>query len=169
MKKKIREVPLYDFQPEYLLDNFTEKELRQEYKRLSKYANERIKAIERSAFKESSYYKRFKGYLNRETSEPKKLAKAIVELKRFEYSPLLSVRRLYEVRRKTIASLHEEGYNFVNAKNYQQFAEFMEYAKEKVKDQLWDSERLVRFYYEHRRVDEGTLKEEFNKWKKEQK
>lgn len=169
MKRKIGELPLYDFQPEYLLYNYTEAELRREYRRLSKYANERIKAIERSAFKESSYYKRFKGYLNKEASRPEKLAKAIVELKKFEYSPLLSVRRLYEVRRKTIASLHEEGYNFVNAKNYLQFAEFMEYAKEKVKDQLWDSERIVKFYYEHRKVDEDTLREEFNKWKKEQK
>ena len=168
MSNKIREIPLYDFQPAYLTANFSEEELKIEYKRLEKYASARIEALERSKFKEHPYYQRFRRYLKRNDLSIDKLAKAVVELKKFEYSPLLSVKRLYELRRRTIEKLHEEGYTFVNTRNFQKFSEFMEYAKEKVKDRLWDSERLVKFYYEHRRVDKDTLKERFDEWEKSQ-
>ena len=164
MRKKIKEIPLYDFQPSYLEANFSEAELKREYNRLSKLATRRIEALERSRFKEHTYYQRFKGYLGKEGLSKANLAKAITELKKFEYSPLLSVRKLYETRRKTIESLHEEGYTFVNVKNYQKFTEFMEYAKEKVKDRLWDSEKIVKFYYENRRVDKETLQTRFREW-----
>lgn len=167
-KNKIREIPLYDFQPAYLQENFSEQELKREYNRLSKLANLRIEALERSRFKEHTYYKRFKKYLGMEQVSKSNLSKAIVELKKFEYSPLLSVRKMYETRRKTIESLHSEGYTFVNVRNYQKFVEFMEYSKEKTKDRLWDSERLVKFYYENRKVDEDMLQRRFLKWMKEQ-
>ena len=166
---KIKEVPLYDFQPGYLETHFTEATLRREYKRLETLAKKRIAAIERSKFKDHSYYQRFKPLLGKERMKPENLAKAVVELKKFEYSPLLSVKKLYETRRKTIARLHEEGYTFINSKNYQSFAEFMEYATEKVKDRLWDSERIVKFYYEHRKVSNKELKKEFDQWQQNQK
>lgn len=163
-KKKIKEVPLYEFQPLYLVENFSEVELKREYNRLSKLANKRIEALERSRFKEHTYYQRFKGYVGKDGLSKVNLAKAITELKKFEYSPLLSVRKLYETRRKTIATLRAEGYTFVNVRNYQKFTEFMEYAQEKVKNRLWDSEKIVKFYYENRRVNNETLQKRFREW-----
>ena len=137
---------------EMMEQRYSAKELRAEYTRLRNIANARLERLGRSEFADSQVYlthaDRYPSI--KEFGESKQDRRAIVmglsELAGFVSAEGSSVRGLQRIRARTIETLHERGYTFVNKKNFKEFADWMEESRIKKLNKIYDSERVAELY-----------------------
>lgn len=121
----------------------TVEEMRKEYSRLRKLANQRLAALGRSEFSEHQSYLRNVGRfvpLAQITSE-RELVYKLYELKKFTSAKSGSVSGLRSIRKQTIETFHDRGWTFINNSNIKEFGDFMEECRLRGYRQLYGSER----------------------------
>lgn len=124
--------PISAYRPDALQNNYTMKELRQEYSRLRDVAQKRIHRLEQSEFAESQTVKYNKDRYPtlKNVSDKSELTHLLSDLSRFLTAQRGSISGMREERRKSIDTWHENGVDFVNESNYQDWVEFLSYAKD---------------------------------------
>lgn len=148
--------------------SLTGKEIRAEYSRLRKIANRRIEALGRSKFKTSqAYIQNVNKYVALDKIKNERdLMYRLHDLANFVTSKSGSVTGQYEIRRKTLETLHERGITFVNAKNLEAFGEFMEEARTKLYSRIYGSERIKDMFgiAEKKGINPQELFKDFAYW-----
>ena len=164
----------YDYENYYIealkSGSLTEKEIRSEYSRLRKIANKRLEALGRSKFNKSqTYLKNVGKYVTLDKiKNERQLIYKLQDLAKFVTSKRGSVTGQYEIRRKTLETLHERGITFVTDKNLDAFGEFMEEARSRKYDEIYGSERLKDMFgfAEKKGMNPMELFNDFDYWVK---
>lgn len=162
----------YDYENYYIealrSGSLTEKEMRSEYSRLRKIANERIAALGRSRFnKTQTYIKNVGKYVTLDKiKNERQLIYKLSDLAKFVTSKRGSVTGQYEIRRKTLETLHERGITFVNARNLDDFGDFMEEARTRLYSRIYGSERIKDMFgvAEKKGINPQDLFQDFAYW-----
>ena len=138
-----------DYNPVYqiALKRHTERELRQEYTRLRDIAQKRLGRIGQSEFAESQVYKNWAGRfpMTKTLKDPKMLALALADVANYVGGGM-TLRTMQQQRSRSLATLHEHGYEFVNKENYVKFGQFMEKYRAAHLDKVYDSKRAAAIF-----------------------
>lgn len=156
----------YDDYYPYRLEQMDERALRKEYTRLRKVANKRLARLQASEYKETDLAKEYAGGFAL-LEDVKDLPRELTVLTRFVASERSSITGLKRIDKKTIETLQEHGYTFVNTKNVRQFGEFMEEMRQAGYSKLYSSELLANWWSEKGggiRDNVDNLKREFEKY-----
>lgn len=116
------------------LERANNKELRQEYSRLKSIAKKRIKRLESSDYSKLSGYRSVMGYLLplkdfRPGIDDAQLKRSYREVVKFLNAPTSTIKGIRQEVRERAASLNDNGYTFINEKNFASFVEFMEWVR----------------------------------------
>ena len=166
---KFNEMPLawdYDVYYPYRLEQMDESALRKEYTRLRKIANKRLERLQASKYKDSELVKEYAGGFEI-LANVADLPRELTALARFVASEKSSITGLKRMENKTIRTLNQHGYTFVNAGNVGQFGSFMEEMRQAGYSKLYSSEFLANWWSEKgksSRVNADKLKREFEKY-----
>ena len=165
-----KEWPLYNPQS---LSGWSEKELRAEYKTLRKVANDRLRRM----VNKWSWTESFKQNVGQFLAPGLLLSKTDLVYKLSQVSQFLnnessSASGQRAIMDKSLKTLHERGYDFVDAGNYKDFSQFMGFYKDAFDNSLLDSDRVAQWYAQikddHPRYGKKRVKKEFEKWAKAQ-
>lgn len=108
----------------------SEKEMRKEYARLREVARKRLARMEDTPAERSQAYRMNRYRYEKPQSQIEtvgELGRRLSDLARFINAKSSTVTGQRQIRMKSIQTLHEHGYGFVNEKNIYEFAEFMEW------------------------------------------
>lgn len=143
----------------------SEKEMRAEYSRLRSIASKRLKRLGEQVGDTDSYYNYYKDMFPKlsELKSKKSVAVKLMIVHDFLTSDMSSLTGRKRITKKTLRTLKEHGYGFVNAGNIAEFGEFMEYARQLLDDYLYDSEEVAEFL-EFAEANESDVKEAFRLW-----
>lgn len=156
----------YDDYYPYRLQQMDESALRKEYTRLRKIANKRLARLQASEYKETDLAKEYAGGFAI-LAEVEDLPRELTQVARFLASEKSSVTGLKRIDKKTIETLHQHGYAFVNAKNVRQFGAFMEEMRQAGLSKLYSSAFIAEWWSEKgasMRDNVDKLKREFEKY-----
>ena len=156
----------YDDYYPYRLEQMDERALRKEYTRLRKIANKRLNRLQASEYKETDLAKEYAGGFAI-LAEVEDLPRELTMLARFVASERSSITGLKRMENKTISTLHQHGYTFVNTKNVRQFGAFMEEMRQAGLSKLYSSEFIATWWSEKgasMRDNVYKLKQEFEKY-----
>lgn len=156
----------YDDYYPYRLEQIDERALRKEYSRLRKIANNRLKRLLASEYKETDLAKEYAGGFAI-LADVEDLPRQLTELARFVASERTSVTGLKRIENQTISTLQQHGYTFVNTKNVRQFGAFMEEMRQAGYSKLYSSEFLANWWSEKgrsKRDNVSKLKREFEEY-----
>ena len=163
----------YDEYHPYFLANQNPAEVRKEYSRLRKIANKRLAALGRSEFRGTRAYQNWKNrFVSLEQLETDaNVRHRLVELHTFLESATGSVRKQQALRKQSLETLHEHGYTFVNKKNWLQFGEFMEEARERLLNSYYDSDAVADMFNDAARekLSSKELEKMFDEYVKSEK
>lgn len=137
--------PAANYTPSGLMSH-SEKELRKEYTRLRDIAQKRLKRIRNSRFADSDVLAYNEGRyipLKAVTSKTE-LTHLLTDLNKFINATRGTLSGLKDVEKRTIESLHESGYNFVNKDNIKDFGNYMEWVRSFYKSSQLDSDRIAK-------------------------
>ena len=122
----------------------TEKEAREEYRRMRKVLQSRAKSFERAGLTDNETYRDIANLPRlSEIKNRRELGKAMSDARRFLERKKSTVRGYKEVRRKIANTLREIGYDFITENNVESFGRFMEWFRETHEDTLYDSMRVA--------------------------
>ena len=121
--------------------------LREEYTRLRKVANERLRALGKAGFSDTETYKYNKGIFDPQSKlSNEEIAARMPDLARFIEAKTSTVGGMREQQRETIETLNDKGYDFINKSNLAAWGNFMQY--------LRDTDQSKRFYEELAELDD---------------
>lgn len=143
------------YNPLFLADKYEENiglinrsAIRADYSAMRKQAMKRLKRFEGTEWENSAIYRfnknRFKKLDSIKSAE--ELAHLSVELKEFLENPAASVTGQKRIRRERIETLHERGFRFVNASNFNAFAQFMSRMRSLGLASIYDSEQSAEIW-----------------------
>lgn len=151
--------------------SMTAAQMKAEYQRLRKIANKRISALGRSEFVQSESYQQHKeGFAPYSKLDKRSLEYELSSLARFVTAKTSSVTGQREIRDSAIRSLREQGYTFINKKNFRDFTEFMEYARttKLARGRKYSNAVLELFgVLQKKKIDPETVQEKFSEWVRE--
>lgn len=163
-----------------------EAELKTEYSRLRREAEDRLRKLGRSEFKESKAYTKNVGTFptlkeieaaQKYPGDLRDLTRHLIDAHRFVMSKASSASGQREIRRENISTLHAHGYGWVNTKNFQQFTDFMEEMRAKgageeyylvYGSQELDADEMDQEELTERKSRAKALRKRFEEWQKEQ-
>lgn len=118
---------------------YTEDEIRREYARLRREAEQRLIRLGKSEFRDSAAYRQNAGKFKRldQIHDRRTLERLTQEAARFVTARGSSASGQRGIRRDVINTLHASGYKFVNTKNFKKFTEFMDTIKAKGLDKIY--------------------------------
>ena len=134
------------------LSRFAESDIEKEYNRLRRAAIGRLKTIGKSEFSESDIYKENKNLYGMTAKQIMReggrslLKYRLSAIYRFLSKKTSSVTGLREISNKTLAALHEHGYDFITADNLDDFGRFMDAVRVTAEAMLYDSERVAELF-----------------------
>ena len=166
---KFNEMPLawdYDVYYPYRLEQMDESALRKEYTRLRKIANKRLARLQASKYKDSDLAKEYAGGFEI-LANVADLPRELTVLARFVASERSSITGLQRIEKKSISTLHQHGYTFVNAGNVGQFGAFMEEMRQAGLSKIYSSEFIATWWSEKgasMRDNVSKLKREFEEY-----
>lgn len=127
-----------------------EKELRKEYSKIRSIVRKRYERIDKSKVKSKlkerfpiSHFKPLK-----DMKDDRELRFLMSELASVYESKSSSITGIKEKRAETIESFKENGYDFVNENNLDDFLEFMNVIKNYSESRIYDSDRAVKVFRE---------------------
>ena len=111
-----------------LKDPEMRKLLLEDYSKMRKTANRRLKNFEGTKYEESQKYKRNVGKYKpiKSIKSDRELAHLLTDVQRFTASPTSTISGMKRSEREALEALHEHGYDFVNSRNIAAFGQFME-------------------------------------------
>ena len=145
------------------------KKVRKEYTRLRDIAQKRLKRLEAADMGDTqAYLKNVSHYPKLKDIKTKyELAGRLSDLSRFIKAEASTVSGQRQIRAKSIQTLHDHGYDFVNDTNIVDFGRFMEeYRKQKLEDMGYDSGDAAETYsvvVKHD-LDPEEVKKDFEFW-----
>lgn len=152
MMAKIKRATLkyawYEYTPEALQSGaLTEKEIRDEYRRLRNIANKRIKRLENAGYTGTQTYLRNVGaYKSPNNYTMAELQYKLYQISKFVASRSSTVSGMRLIEKEAIETLQEKGLGRIN--NLQEFGDFMSWARTKYKSSEFDSERAAEVFNE---------------------
>ena len=153
----------YEYTPEALQSgSLSEKEIRDEYRRLRSIANKRIDRLERAGYTGTQTYLRNAGSYK----APSNYTMAELQYKLYQISKFISaesstVSGMRRIEKKALEKLHEKDLGEII--NLKEFGDFMEWARTKYKNSEFDSERAAEVFNEakRRRIDIEEIKKDY--------
>ena len=145
------------------------KKVRKEYTRLRDISQKRLKRLEAASMGDTqAYLKNVHHYPKLKDIKTKyELAGRVSDLSRFIKAEASTVSGQRQIRAKSIQTLHDHGYDFVNDTNIVDFGRFMEeYRKQKLEDMGYDSGDAAETYsvvVKHE-LDPEEVKKDFEFW-----
>lgn len=166
--------------------NVKPEELRKEYSRLRQVANKRLNRMKGTRYEKTQTYLKNAGKygtiaeIEKEVLKHAKkltpdkaeryvnahIAKKVSDLYRMLTSKTGSIKGMREVEKRTIDTLNERGFTFINKNNIHQFGEYMEYLRLLHMDKQFDSERAAELFAtaEKKGIDPNQLLADFEYW-----
>lgn len=132
------------YYPEALISGtLTPQEMRSHYSYLRQIANKRLQHFVGSEFEDAqSYIKNVGKFVPlSEINNERELMFKLYEVNKFVRAKSSSVTGLRKIRDKTIKTLNERGFEWVNRGNIKEFGDFMDYMRAKYGAKKYDSER----------------------------
>lgn len=152
----------------HLMNTGDEAKVRKEYTRLRDIAQKRIKRLEKAGLTDTEVYKRnVKHYPKLGDIKTKnELSARLSDLARFVASERSTVSGFKAIRKKSLETLHEHGYEFVNEANFKDFGEFMAEYRYQHLDQIYDSGEAADTFgvLEKHHVDVDQIRDQFEQW-----
>lgn len=153
----------YEYTPEALQSgSLSEKEIRDEYRRLRSIANKRIDRLEKAGYTGTQTYLRNAGVYK----SPSNYTLAELQYKLYQISKFVSAKSstvggMRLIEKQTLEKLHEKDLSRIL--NLQEFGDFMDWARAKYKNSDFDSERAAEVYNESklRRIDIEEIKKDY--------
>ncbi len=163
-----------------------EAELKTEYSRLRREAEDRLRKLGRSEFADSKAYTENVGNfptlkeIEAKQAHPgdlRDLERHLIDAHRFVMSKASSASGQREIRRENISTLHAHGYSWVNTKNFKQFTDFMEEMRAKgareeyymvYGSQELDADDMDQDELKERKSRSEALRARFEEWQREQ-
>ena len=141
----------YEYTPEALQSGaLSEKEIRDEYRRLRNIANKRIKRLAEAGYKKTQTYLRNAGsYQAPSNYTMEELQYKLYQVSKFVSAKSSTVSGMRRIEKETIEILREKELGQI--KNLQEFGDFMDWARAKYKNSDFDSERAAEVYNESKR------------------
>ena len=153
------------YNPQYLMNNYSASEIRKEYSRIRAIAVKRLTRLAKAGFGETSVYK-YNVFNTKKLSEltEKQIPLALSQLARFLVNPLSTVTGQKAQRKQKIEKLQSYGYD-VNEKNFQTFVDFMDIISQQAIDLQYDSEAVVELWEATRdKVSPATIAKDLDSW-----
>lgn len=153
------------YNPQYLMNNYTLREIRKEYSRLRAISVKRLTRLEKAGFGETSVYK-YNVFNVKKLSEltEKQIPLALSQLARFIDNLLSTVTGQKAQRKQKIEKLQSYGYD-INEKNFQSFVDFMELLSQQAIDLQYDSEAVVELWESTRdKVSPAKIAKDLDSW-----
>lgn len=143
-------------------------QVRKEYTRLRDISQKRLKRLEKAGYTDTEVYKRNVNHYPKlkDIKTKHELAARLSDLSRFVASAQSTVSGIKEKERKSLESLSEHGYGFVNESNLQEFGDFMEEYRNQLLDMDYDSGDAAELYnvvIKHK-LDPFKVQEDFELW-----
>lgn len=142
--------------------------VRKEYTRLRDIAQKRLKRFEAAGLTNTqAYRKNIKHYpLLKDIKSDYELAGRLSDLERFITAKAGSVSGQKEIRKKSIATLHDNDYTFVNEENFDDFTDFMESYRDQLYDMEYDSGDAADLFgvVVKQKIDPEKVKKDFDFW-----
>lgn len=139
------------------------KALRKEYTALRAIANKRLKRINESKINVTRYLANYPTQFNTLKALDKMnddaFTRELIQVVRFLYKDKISLKSIKTLREqdlKGIATLHEHGYTFINASNYDKFVEYMELVRSRLGNVIAYKVQEIMEIFENA-VSEGEL------------
>lgn len=166
IKNALREGLTYrDYWPEAARNVFTPIEARKEYNRMRRIANKRLQALGRN-YPDSKLVQQYAaGFPSVKGEGDRRIYARLYEVSKFLGLKMASVSGMREYRKKSIATLHESGYDFVNEKNFDRFTDFMDEIRSHTDEREFEyqSEAIVELFEraEKEKADTDQIAESF--------
>lgn len=168
----------YVYNPAFIADKYEEDlglidraAIRADYSSMRKLANQRLKRFEGTQWEKSAIYKFNKNRFKRldQVKNPEELAHLLVEVKDFLENPLSTVTGQQRRVKDTVTTLQEQGFTFVNTKNFSDFAMFMDRMRALNLASIYDSEQSAEVWNTLRKkgATPAEVAEAFNKYTQE--
>lgn len=168
----------YVYNPLFLADKYEEDlglidraAIRADYSSMRKLANQRLKRFEGTQWEKSAIYKFNKNRFKRldQVKNPEELAHLLVEVKDFLENPLSTVTGQQRRIKDTVETLQEQGFTFVNTKNFSDFAMFMDRMRALNLASIYDSEQSAEVWNTLRKkgATPAEVAEAFSKYTQE--
>lgn len=150
--------------------------IKSEYTRLRDIAQKRLKRIAATEFRETETFKQNWGYFTRIRDMAGKgmkgngvspeLAYKMAALARFVAAKGSTVSGMKEQRKKSLETLNQHEYSFVNESNYTKFVKFMQEYRQQKLDSQYDSGQTAELYetIEKNRIDPAQVADDFEYW-----
>lgn len=152
-------------------DPETYKQLKKDYSKFRAIAQKRLKRLGESMFKDSQAYRKYKNKFKKlkDIKSPQEFAQRMSDLERFINKKTSTVSGQREIMLKSLETLHEHQYDFVNEGNFIAFGEFMEEYRNQLLDLEYDSGDAAETFnvLEKKKIDPSKVKEEFELFMKE--
>lgn len=145
----------YEYTPEALQSgSLSEKEIRDEYRRLRNIANKRIERLEKAGYEQTQTYLRNVGaYKSPSNYTLPELQYKLYQISKFVAAKSSTVSGMRLIEKEAIETLQEKGLGRIN--NLQEFGDFMSWARTKYKSSEFDSERAAEIFNEAKRRNIG--------------
>ena len=153
----------YEYTPEALQSGvLSEKEIRDEYRRLRNIANKRIERLGEAGYAETQAYLRNAGaYKSASNYTMAELHYKLYQVSKFVAAKSSTVSGMRLIEKEVIETLQEKGLGRI--KNLQEFGDFMTWARTRYKNSDFDSERAAEVYNEAKRrsIDIEEIKKDY--------
>lgn len=126
----------------------TPKEARQEYNRLRKVAQQRLKALGESRFSEWNIYQRNKEAFRLSGGKitDAQIGRALYDVMKFVTAKTSTITGAAAVEKKSLESLRKAGADFITKSNIASFGEYMKRARALMQSKIFDSERALELF-----------------------
>lgn len=141
---------------------------KQEYQRLRKVANERLRKLKKAGYGDSEIYRRFRtafpAYSKVKTNTA--LGIHLADVHHFLGLKTSTVGGIHQVESQTIQRLHESGYTFINKDNLRAFGAFMDAVRAKFSGLIYGSDRVTDLFGAsvEKGLDPAQLLNDFEYW-----
>ena len=153
----------YEYTPEALQSgSLSEKEIRDEYRRLRNIANKRIDRLKRAGYTDTQVYLRNVGaYKSLSNYTMAELQYKLYQISKFVSAKSSTVGGMRLIEKQMLEKLHEKDLGRIT--NLQEFGDFMDWARAKYKYSEFDSERAAEVFNEskRRRIDIEEIKKDY--------
>lgn len=142
--------------------------VRKEYTRLRDISQKRLKRLKAAGLDDTqAYLKNYRHYPKlKDIKSDSELASRLSDLARFITAKGSTISGQKDIMRKSLTTLHDTGYTFVNEENFRDFGKFMEEYRNQMLDMSYDSGDAAELYgvtIKHQ-LDPEKVKADFEFW-----
>lgn len=142
--------------------------VRKEYTRLRDISQKRLKRLKAVGLDDTqAYLRNYKHYPKlKDIKSDSELAARLSDLARFITAKGYTVSGQKDIMKKSLSTLHDTGYTFVNEGNFRDFGKFMEEYRNQMLDMSYDSGDAANLYgvvVKHQ-LDQEKVKVDFEFW-----